>query len=343
MVGSSGYESAQLNIITRRRRLGSLLKPFAYGLAIEQGDRPASVALDVGDVPSDYRARDWVGREAGPLSYREALAGSYNLAAVHVLERVGVAELHARLRRAGVAELSAPAARYGLELALGSARVRLLDVVAGYGFLVRDGLVRRAHGVTVLEHEHGVTWRPSETGELRVFAPDVSWIVMDMLSDQAARHRRFGRGLPLDGSAAIAGKTGTASGMSDVTTILVSREFSVGAWAGRFDGAPSHGTSGMWGAAPLARRALEIALAGRAPSLPARPADVVSVELCAESGLLATSACPRVLTYALAAALAQQHCTQPHNAAAATQPAPELAAWATRARALAMRSPRGTR
>jgi penicillin-binding protein 1C len=342
MVGSSGYQHAQLNITTRRRRLGSLLKPFAYGLAIERGDSPASVALDVGDVPSDYHARDWVGREAGPLSYREALAGSYNLAAVHVLERVGVPELHARLRRAGVAELPAPAARYGLELALGSARVRLLDVVAGYASLVRDGLVRRAQGVVALVNERGATWRPNETGELRVFAPGVSWLVLDTLSDQAARHRRFGRGLPLDGNAAIAGKTGTASGMSDVSTILVSREFSVGAWAGRFDGAPSHGTSGMWGAAPLARRALEIALSGRAPSLPARPSDVVSVEVCAESGLLASSACPRAQTFALAATLPREHCTLPH-AAVAAQPAPELAAWASRARALAMRSPRGTR
>ena len=32
-------------------------------------------------------------------AYREALAGSYNLAAVHVLERTSVAQLHQRLRR----------------------------------------------------------------------------------------------------------------------------------------------------------------------------------------------------------------------------------------------------
>ncbi|HKU37376.1 MAG TPA: hypothetical protein VJR89_04495, partial [Polyangiales bacterium] len=69
----------------------------------------------------------------------------------------------------------------------------------------------------------------------------------------------------------VALKTGTASGLTDLSAVLATREFLVGAWAGRFDAAATRGKSGMWAAAPLAARALEIALAGRAPSLPARP------------------------------------------------------------------------
>ncbi|HET8935536.1 MAG TPA: transglycosylase domain-containing protein, partial [Polyangiales bacterium] len=112
LVGAYSFERSQINAVTRRRQLGSLLKPFVYGLAIEAGAKPESIAADVGDVPSAFRSRDWVGREAGPLSYREALAGSYNLAAVHVLERVGVGALHRALRRAGVAELASAPERY---------------------------------------------------------------------------------------------------------------------------------------------------------------------------------------------------------------------------------------
>jgi penicillin-binding protein 1C len=300
MVGSVDYAAAQVNIVTRRRQLGSLLKPFVYALAIEGGASPASIALDVGDVDSEYRDRDWVGREAGPLSYREALAGSYNLAAVHVLEGVGVPALHARLRRAGVGELSLPPARYGLALALGAARTRLLDVASGYGFLVREGLVRAPSGIVRLD-QRGATWRPRDAGETRVFSPSVSFRTLDVLSDAAARHRRFGLGLPLDGLGAVAAKTGTASGMSDVSTILASRELIVAAWAGRFDGAPVHGSSGMWGAAPLARRAFEIAMHGRSATLPPRPDDVAADDWRDERG-------------------------------AQTPPA-ELAAWAARARA----------
>jgi penicillin-binding protein 1C len=276
LVGSYGFERSQINAVTRRRQLGSLLKPFVYGLAIERGATPESVAADVGDVPSAYRSRDWVGREAGPLSYREALAGSYNLAAVHVLERVGVGALHQLLRRAGVAELASTPASYGLQLALGSARVRLIDVAAGYGFMTRSGVVRRASTSVRLERPDGSGWRPDAARDVALFSARTSEQVAGILADPAARHRRFGRGLPIDaasdedtGAAGVALKTGTASGMADLSAILVSSEFIVAAWSGRFDGRPTHGLSGMWGALPLARRALSAALSGRSPRVAA--------------------------------------------------------------------------
>ena len=292
LVGSYAFERSQINAVTRRRQLGSLLKPFVYGLAIERGASPASIVADVGDVPSAYRSRDWVGREAGPLSYREALAGSYNLAAVHVLEGVGVGALHQLLRRAGVAELASAPPRYGLPLALGSARVRLIDVAAGYGFLARAGATRRARGSVRLEHPDGSVWRPEVARDQLLFSAATSRQVAAMLADPAARHRRFGRGLPLDplepNDAAMAGvalKTGTASGMADLSAIVVSPELTVAAWCGRFDGRPTQGLSGMWGALPLARRALSSALMGRSPgslftpSSEAPPARTTSVEL----------------------------------------------------------------
>ena len=279
LVGSYAFEQSQINAVTRRRQLGSLLKPFVYGLAIERGATPDSIAMDVGDVPSAYRSRDWVGREAGPLSYREALAGSYNLAAVHVLERVGVAALHQLLRRAGVAELAGAPESYGLQLALGSARVCLIDVAAGYGFMVRSGVARRASSSVRLERPDGSVWRPEAVRDVALFSARASEQVASMLADPAARHRRFGRGLPIDaaldedaGATGVALKTGTASGMADLSAILVSREFIVAAWSGRFDGRPTQGLSGMWGALPLARRALSAALSGRSPRVAAASA-----------------------------------------------------------------------
>ena len=80
-------------------------------------------------------------RERGPARYREALAGSFNLAAVEVLSRVGVGALLERLRLAGLGPLAGTSEDYGLDLALGSARVRLVDLAAAYGFLVQGGRV----------------------------------------------------------------------------------------------------------------------------------------------------------------------------------------------------------
>jgi membrane carboxypeptidase/penicillin-binding protein PbpC len=71
--------------------------------------------------------------------------------------------------------------------------------------------------------------------------------------------------------------------MSDMSVILASREFLVGAWTGRFDAAPTRASSGMWSAAPLAMRALHAALGGREPSLPARPAGATARALHAQA------------------------------------------------------------
>lgn len=337
MVGSRGYDTSQVNITVRRRQLGSLLKPFVYALAIERGESAASIALDVGDVSPDYQARDWVGREAGPLSFKEALAGSYNLAAIHTLERVGVASLHARLRSAGVAELTASPARYGLRLALGSARVRLLDVASGYGFLVRGGIVRPAHAIEELEQNDQV-WAPTVAPDRAIFSPAVSWQVMDMLSDAAARHRRFGLGLPLEtgvpheAASPLAAKTGTASGLSDASAILATREFIVAAWAGRFDGKPTRGTSGMWAAAPLASRALVAALGGKSGSLPVRPADASPHTIAALGGKAAS------LPVRPADALPNRSSAALSGEKINPSLPPELEPWAERARARAGRT-----
>ena len=339
LVGSADYARAQLDITTRRRKLGSVLKPFVYALALERGASPSSLALDVGDADSAYRADDWVGREGGLLGYREALAGSYNLAALHVLERAGLAALHARLRAAGVAELSAAPDRYGLPLALGNARVRLLDLAAGYGFLVREGRVRDAAGVSALWRRGAVAWQARPAHERALFSPEVSWLTMDMLSDPAARHQRFGRDLPVERLGRVVAKTGTASGLADLTAVLATREWIVAAWAGRFDGKPTRGSSGMWGAGPLAASALEIALRGTRPSLPRRPDTLVERETCALSGAAAGPSCPRARGYALSelsdlpAARAEADCPL-HGAAGGTVVPQELQAWAGRGRVL---------
>jgi penicillin-binding protein 1C len=335
LVGSADYARAQLDITTRRRKLGSVLKPFVFALALERGASPSSIALDVGDADSAYRARDWVGREGGVLAYREALAGSYNLAALHVLERAGVAALHARLRAAGVAELSAAPDRYGLPLALGNARVRLLDLAAGYGFLVREGRVREASGVNALWRRGGLAWQPPPAGERALFSPEVSWLTMDMLSDPAARHQRFGRDLPVERLGRVVAKTGTASGLADLSAVLATREWIVAAWAGRFDGKSTRGSSGMWGAGPLAASALEIALRGATPSLPRRPDTLVERESCALSGAAAGPSCPRTRGYVLPDAPAPVAC--PLHGIGGTVVPQELHAWAERGRVLNVR------
>jgi len=295
MVGSAGFDAAdgQVNIVARRRHPGSALKPFVYALALEAGDTPATIAYDVADVPSEYRVLKVTQPEHGPVRYREALAGSYNLAAVHVLEKVGVNRLLSKLREAGIPDLDGGAGDYGLRLALGSAKVRLVDLAAAYGFLGRGGTVTRPGAVAEVAFADGSTWRPPRARPTRLFSPETSWLVMDMLSDEEARHPVFGQELPLeDLGFPVAAKTGTSRGFADTVAVAVTRELTVAAWAGNFDGRPTEGLIAMRAAAPLVRSGILLAARGRGLTLPARPDDIVAVPVCARSGMRPTATCP---------------------------------------------------
>ena len=300
MVGSAGWDGAggQINITTRRRHPGSALKPFVYAAAIEAGDTPASIALDVADGTDGYFVP---GRpvEHGPVRYREALASSYNFAAIWVLDRVGVPRVMTALRQAGVAELSGAPDDYGLRLALGAPKVRLVDLAAGYGFLVRGGRVLPPAAIREHTGDDGSRWRPAPRRERRVFSAETSWLVMDMLADPEARRAAFGTELPLDLPFRVAAKTGTSRGFQDTVAVAATNEVLVAAWAGNFDGVPTQGVVAMQGAAPLARDAL-LAVATAGPlTLPPQPTAVVDVSVCALSGMAPGPDCPRKHDHAL--------------------------------------------
>lgn len=314
MVGSRKYggeREGHINIATWRRFPGSALKPFVYAAAIERGKSPASIAYDVYDVPSRYVIKDMVPEEHGPARYREALAGSYNLAAVHVLEEVGIEPVMELLKRAGTAELSLRPDDYGLRLSLGSTKVRLLDLASSYGAFVRGGLVRQGRSVLRLERAQGAPLVPAASEERRVLSPQTAWLVMDMLANPEARRPRFGPDLPLDLPYRVAAKTGTARGFSDTVAIVATRELTVAAWTGRFDGHSMQGLSGMRGAAELARAALLAASHGKPLSLPARPEGVSTISVCPISGKLPGPYCPhQKRDYALSHALPGERCNQ---------------------------------
>ncbi len=310
MIGSADWdgEAGQIDITTRRRHPGSALKPFVYAAAIEAGDSPSSIALDTADAVDDYFvAGDPV--EHGPVRYREALASSYNFAAIYVLQRAGLTRVTSALRAAGVAALSGAPDDYGPRLALGAPKVRLVDLAAGYGFLVRGGAVRPATGVVEQVAAGGVRWRPAQALDRHVFSPQTSWLVMDMLSDPEARRAGFGYELPLDLPWPVAAKTGTSRGFSDTVAVAATREVIVAAWAGNFDGAPTQGVVAMQGAAPLVRAALLAYADGKPLTLPPQPDGIVDVDVCEVTGELAGPACPHKHDHAAAGHTPTTTCT----------------------------------
>ena len=249
-VGSSGdlSQAPQVDGAAALRQAGSTLKPFLYGLAIEQGRLTAASVLD--DSPVELRTdgglyipRNYVKSYRGPVSLRASLAGSLNVPAVRTLTMVGPDRLVERLRAVGLATITESGDFYGFSLALGSADVTLAQLTNAYRALANGGLW------SPLRFEA----RQPSVQPRRVMDLNASYIVADILADRTARAVAFGLANPLETPFWSAVKTGTSKDMRDNWTIGFSSHYTVGVWVGNASGGPMHDVSGVSGAAPVWR------------------------------------------------------------------------------------------
>lgn len=295
-VGSPDFwadSAGQTDMVASPRQPGSALKPFLYALAFDRGLTPATVIPDVprtfGTVTGPYRPRNYDHRFHGPVRAREALASSYNVPAVVLAERLGVAPFLATLRAAGFASLSRGAEHYGLGLALGNGDVTLLELANGYRALANGGEWRPWR------------WRvssgaPERATGVRVASAASAALVLDILRDPDARVPGFGLETPFDFPFPTAVKTGTSRHFTDNWAVGVTAGFTVAVWAGNFSGRPMDGVSGVTGAGPLLRRAVMLTAARHAPGRLTTPAaaGATPAEICRLSGMLATPECGRM-------------------------------------------------
>jgi penicillin-binding protein 1C len=293
-VGSPDYFSDEAlgrnDGVQALRQPGSALKPFMYELALERDavasttilpDVPAAYAIPGGKL---YQPADYSGRFSGPVRVRYALANSLNVPAVYALSRLGVSPFLDRLHRLGFARLDRPASYYGLGLTLGSGEVTLWQLVQAYATMARDGSFVPIHLLVQFEKPHVVGDAP--TWEL----------VTRMLADAHARAKSFGVHSVLEMPFPAAVKTGTSSDFRDTWTVGFTREYTVGAWVGNFDGSAMRGVSGVTGAGPLWNRIM-LRLYERnrqAPRFPL-PAGYVRATICATTGHAPTHACPAIV------------------------------------------------
>ncbi|HEY8833973.1 MAG TPA: penicillin-binding protein 1C, partial [Chthoniobacterales bacterium] len=248
LVGSENYFEpgvGQVNGAWAQRSAGSALKPFTYLLALERGATPATIVADVRtSFPAAggfYRPENYNRRCYGPVRYRTALASSLNIPAVKVLVAAGgPSALHERLRECGLTSLNRPAEIYGLGLTLGNCEARLLEMTNAYASLARLGEFRPWRVLT-----------SSTSSSHRYSRPELVWQIADILNDNSARTLAFGMNSALRFDYPVACKTGTSTDFRDNWTVGFTPEFSVGVWAGNFDGAPMREVSGVTGAGPI--------------------------------------------------------------------------------------------
>nr|WP_298136089.1 penicillin-binding protein 1C [uncultured Pseudomonas sp.] len=288
LIGSADYSSpsihGQVNGTQARRSPGSTLKPFLYGLALDQGlIHPLSILKDAPSAFGAFQPENFDGKFAGPLSAQDALVRSRNVPAVWLASRLAEPSLYGLLKKAGVQRLR-ERGHYGLALALGGGELTPAELARLYLMLAGDGRLR------ALRYTRD---DPAVTGP-QLLSPQAAFMVRDML-----RHNPRPDGLPPDARGRdwpVAWKTGTSWGFHDAWSAGLVGPYVLVVWVGNFDGQPNPAFVGLKTAAPLFFRIAD-ALPLAQPSVRAAPdkppAGVARVEVCAASGELPNRWCPQ--------------------------------------------------
>jgi penicillin-binding protein 1C len=270
--GSANFFSrlgqGHVDMIQAFRSPGSTLKPFIYGLALDEGlIHSHSMLLDTPRIGKSYDPGNFTGGFQGPVTVEQALRKSLNLPAVQILEQLGPGNCHDRLRHAGA--MFRFAGRPNLSMALGGVGTDMESLVTLYAALARRGMGARPR------------LTPAEPlSDRYLMSPGAAYIIRKILSRPFPGQAGVAR---LCGDWPVAWKTGTSYGFRDAWALGLKGHYLAGVWIGRPDGSPSPGQYGAVTAVPLLATILEGLDRGPGPGT--APASITQAEICWPSGL----------------------------------------------------------
>ena len=286
-VGSADFSDAsiegQVNATTAKRSPGSTLKPFIYGLALDQGVlHPRSILKDAPTAFGTYNPENFDGRFEGPITAQEALVRSRNVPAVAVASKLASPTLYEFLKSAGVSGLASEQ-HYGLALTLGGGELTMEELATLYAMLANGGQLKPLVRTS--------THNPNASKQL--LSAEAAFIVQDMLQ----ANPRPDTGQPAFPK--VAWKTGTSWGFRDAWTAGIFGRYVLVVWVGNFDNTGNPAFVGLQTAAPLFFQIVDSLRAqGLDPGEPARaaPANLAKVQVCAASGDLPNAECRDLAT-----------------------------------------------
>jgi penicillin-binding protein 1B len=301
LIGGRDYGESQLNHALARRQPGSAFKPFVYAAAFDnavEGYQPVvTPATMVDDSPTTFEfdgkeyTPDNFGEEFyGPITVRDALMHSLNVATVKVAEMIGYQRVVQLARQMGLGNniQATPA------VALGAYEMTPIDVAAGYTAFANNGVRAEPLFIRSVIAADGSTEEASAPTTRPVLDPRVAYLTTSVMEDVI----NHGTGYPVRAmgfNAPAAGKTGTSrdgwfAGFTSNLLCVV--------WVG-FDDNRDLGLQGGQAAAPIWGEFMK-----RATTLPKYrntiefdpPTGIAQATIDPQTGQLATTSCPKTAT-----------------------------------------------
>jgi penicillin-binding protein 1A len=262
LVGGYSFEDSKFNRATQAyRQVGSSFKIYVYADALEKGSTPFDTIVDApftaisGGQP--YSPRNYDEKFEGTITLRRALAGSRNVPAVKLAEKVGISSVVETAKRFGI---TTPLPPY-LPLALGSADMKLIEHVSAFTVFPDDGIRIDPHMIRRVTSYDGALLEEARPSIHEVVSPDVARTMTAMLEEVI----QFGTGIEAKAlKRPAAGKTGTTQDYTDAWFVGFTPQITAGVWVGYDDKQISLGKkeTGARAALPIWLEFMQNGLAG---------------------------------------------------------------------------------
>jgi len=301
LVGGRSYGFSQLNHAVAKRQPGSSFKPFVYaaafGTAIKEGaPQVITPATLIEDEPTTfwfdekpYEPANHKNEYFGTIPIWFALAHSLNVPAVKTAEMVGYDQVALTARAAGLNVDIKPTP----SIALGAYEVTPLEIAGAYTVFANGGDFIKTSFIKSIRDQHARPIYQSQMERKPALDPRVAYLVENTLEEVvhsgtgAAVRSRYNITYP------VAGKTGTSrdgwfAGFSSKLICVV--------WVG-FDDNRDFKLEGAHSALPIWAEFMKRAHQHREyKNVHAfdPPDGIVTAEIDAETGQLATPSCPKI-------------------------------------------------
>lgn len=276
--------SGQVNGFSAQRMSGSTLKPFVYGLALEQGlIHPLTLLKDTPRYFGIYAPENSDNQFLGPVSARNALINSRNIPAIDLGVKVGLDNFNNLLKKTGIRNLRS-AEYYGISGVIGSIDISLLELAKLYAAIANGGKIKN---ISFLKDEE-----IKEEGT--ILSPEASFVLFDMMTyNPLFNHKKIYNYMGEE--IKVAWKTGTSFAFKDAWAIGIFGDYVLGVWVGNFDGKSNNNVFGRTSAGELFTNLIEKIVKEKKSDFkqPVYPTEkVVKTTFCAVDGGLPNKYCP---------------------------------------------------
>ena len=290
-----------VDMVQANRSTGSVLKPLLYTAMMNEGELlPTMLIPDVPTQIAGYTPENFNESYSGAVEADKALAKSLNIPAVRLLRSYGLEKFRDQLDLFNLRGLDKSADHYGLTLILGGAESNLWDLCKTYASLASTVNHFNATSSEYYTKEFIEPIPSAETKvdfggkstEVTIFDAASIYLTFEAMKKvnrpEGSESWEF-----FDSSKQIAWKTGTSFGNKDAWAIGITKDYVVGVWAGNADGEGRPNVTGLSSAAPMLFDVFDVL--PRSSWFQKPEDEFTEINVCSESGYLATDICPKTV------------------------------------------------